>query len=258
MNKDDNGQVENSHNAVPASQGQIHALEISAPGDKVKIETNTTASTDTNHSLPSHDDFNTVTSLKNDKKNPKKHQQSITKDLPPCDKPSLFVGGLHPRIGDLHLQKLFSPYGTIVRIHVATNNPSLNINGIQNNTPRNNSSKSKSKNFKSQIPSKYVAGLQQSKGYAFVEYNSVESARLAIARLNGRTLMGKTLVVKPSRKKRFAGIRGIVGESNSSGKASEDNIGAIEIQEAKREYSAVQSKIEAVKRAIEGSKREER
>ena len=30
-----------------------------------------------------------------------------------CDTNTLFVGGLHPRIGDLHLQKLFSPYGRL-------------------------------------------------------------------------------------------------------------------------------------------------
>ncbi len=105
------------------------------------------------------------------------------------------------------------------------------------------------------MPSKYVSGLQQSKGYAFVEYNSIESARLAIARLDGRTLMGKTLAVRPSRQKKFGGIGGVVGGSSSSRSACRDDF-AIEIKDAKRQYSAVQLKIEAVKRAIEENQKQ--
>lgn len=152
-----------------------------------------------------------------------------------CDTASVFVGGLHPRIADLHLQKLFSPYGEIVRINIVTHNPSMN--------PKPNSGGYKSNaHSKSATSSKYMAGLQQSKGYAFVEYRNVESARLAISRLDGRQLMGKRLAVRPSRRK-----------MNDATGATSGKAGTAE--EAKREYGAVQSKIEAVKRAIEEKKR---
>ena len=157
-----------------------------------------------------------------------------------CDTPSLFVGGLHPRISDLHLQKLFCPYGTIVRIHIATHNPSIQ-------------DKPNSSNYsKSQMPAKYIAGLQQSKGYAFVEYNSIESARLAISRLDGRALMGKTLAVRPSRRKKNDVSSGGFGSTKD---ATGDKGSAVTVEEARREYGAVQSKIEAVKRAIEQKKK---
>jgi RNA recognition motif-containing protein len=150
-----------------------------------------------------------------------------------CDTTSLFVGGLHPRIGDLHLQKLFSPYGEIVRINIVTNNPS--------------DSQSHSIHSKSAVPTKYKIGLQQSKGYAFVEYTRVESAQLAIARLDGRQLMGRSLAVRPSRRKTSNQDR--IGHGVNSGKTGTG--ATMSAEETRREYRAVQSKIEAVKRAIE-------
>jgi RNA recognition motif-containing protein len=150
-----------------------------------------------------------------------------------CDTSTLFVGGLHPRIGDLHLRKLFSPYGEIVRIHVPSDPKHNNI--VQS---------------KAAMPAKYTTGLHQSKGFAFVEYSQIESARLAISRLDGRQLMGRSLAVRPSRKKTTelsrAGFSG--GEMNTPGGAK------VSVEDARREYNAVQSKIEAVKRAINKKK----
>mmetsp|Transcript_22706 Transcript_22706/g.36860 ORF Transcript_22706/g.36860 Transcript_22706/m.36860 type:complete len:250 (-) Transcript_22706:82-831(-) len=166
----------------------------------------------------------------------KLQQKSLNRNaVPPssCDTSSLFVGGLHPRIADLHLQKLFSPYGEIVRINIVTHNP--------NETKPNVHSKSK-------IPPKYAAGLQQSKGYAFVEYTNIESARLAMSRLDGRRLMGRSLAVRPSRRKMTDGR---VGSASDTGKS----IATKTPEEARKEYGAVQSKIEALKRAIEERKR---
>jgi RNA recognition motif-containing protein len=162
-------------------------------------------------------------------------QSSTTSSASSCDTTSLFVGGLHPRIGDLHLQKLFSPYGEIVRINIVTNNPS--------------DSQSHNIHSKTVVPAKYKVGLHQSKGYAFVEYTSVESAQLAISRLDGRQLMGKTLAVRPSRRKTNNQDR--VGPGVNAGKTGT----AVSAEEARREYKAVQSKIEAVKRAIEQNKK---
>lgn len=148
-----------------------------------------------------------------------------------CDTNSLFVGGLHPRIGDLHLQKLFSPYGEIVRIHIVTNNPG----DYQSHTIHSKATT---------MPTKYKVGQQQSKGYAFVEYTRVESAQLAISRLDGRQLMGRSLAVRPSRKNTINQDR--VSGTNIS------KVGTVmTAEEARREYRSIQSKIEAVKRAIE-------
>lgn len=152
-------------------------------------------------------------------------QQQVKQSAVVCETNCLFVGGLHPRIADVHLQKLFKPYGKIDRINVVTH---------PNNTDKS-----------TKQTAKYGGGsLQQSKGYAFVEYSSVESARLAISRLNGRQLMGRSLAVRPSRKK----MAEIARASKDAGKGET-------VEEARREYSAVQSKIEAVKRAIEEKKK---
>lgn len=156
----------------------------------------------------------------------KSPQQQNASAAAVCDTNSLFVGGLHPRIGDLHLQKLFSPYGEIVRISIVTHNKN---------------------DYK---PNKYATSLQQSsKGYAFVEYTNIESARLAITRLNGRQLMGRSLAVRPSRRKMADVTRSSGGGDSGKGTTQ------ITAEEARREYGAVQSKIEAVKRAIEQKKR---
>lgn len=151
-----------------------------------------------------------------------------------CDTSSLFVGGLHPRISDLHLQKLFSPYGEIVRINIVTHNPS--------------STHSTNSHSKSAGATKYKAGLQQSKGYAFVEYKSIESARMAMSRVDGRQLLGRSLAVRPSRRK-HSDVGGL--GSAATGKADTK----VSAEEAKREFNSVQSKIEAVKRAIEQKKK---
>ena len=120
---------------------------------------------------------------------------------------------------------MFSPYGEIVRISIVTHNKN---------------------DYK---PNKYATSLLSSKGYAFVEYTNIESARLAITRLNGRTLMGRSLAVRPSRRKMADVTRSSGGSDSGKGTTQ------ITAEEARREYGAVQSKIEAVKRAIEQKKK---
>ena len=154
-----------------------------------------------------------------------------------CDTNTLFVGGLHPRIGDLHLQKLFLPYGKIVRVHIVSHK-SNDSSKHQNNN--NHSSRTA-------IPIKYTTGLQQSKGYAFVEYTTIESARLAMSRLDGRQLMGRSLAVRPSRKR--------MNDQGCGGGGDKTGTKAVSVEDSRREYTAIQSKIEAVKRAIEQKKK---
>ena len=154
-----------------------------------------------------------------------------------CDTNTLFVGGLHPRIGDLHLHKLFSPYGKVVRIHIVSHN--------SNDFPKHQNNNNHSRTA---IPTKYTTtGLQQSKGYAFVEYTNIASARLAISRLDGRQLMGRSLAVRPSRKR--------MSDQGSGGGGEKAGTKAVSVEDSRREYTAIQSKIEAVKRAIEQKKK---
>lgn len=149
-----------------------------------------------------------------------------------CDTNTLFVGELHPRIGDLHLQKLFSPYGKVVRIHIVSHK--------SNDFPKHQNNNNHSRTA---IPTKYTTGLQQSKGYAFVEYTNIGSARLAMSRLDGRQLMGRSLAVRPSRKR--------MNDQGSGGGGEKTGTKAVSVEDTRREYTAIQSKIEAVKRAIE-------
>ena len=82
-----------------------------------------------------------------------------------------------------------------------------------------------------------------------MEYTNIESARLAITRLNGRQPMGRSLAVRPSRRKMADVARSSGGSDYGKGTTQ------ITAEEARREYGAVQSKIEAVKRAIEQKKK---
>ena len=130
-----------------------------------------------------------------------------------CQTATLFVGNLHPRIGDAHLTKLFSPYGTLNRVSLVKNGAS-----------------------------------GQPKGYAFVEYASVESARMAIRRVDGRMLLNKMLAVRPAHEKTGAATGNDDGDGTSGGKDIKDK------RQVRKEKSEVLSKIEAVKRAIEEKK----
>ena len=129
-----------------------------------------------------------------------------------CQTATLFVGNLHPRIGDAHLTKLFSPYGTLNRIALVKNGAS-----------------------------------GQPKGYAFIEFNSVESARMAIRRVDGRVLLQKALAVRPAHEKTGSAANNDDGDK-SSGTGVKDK------RQVRKEKSEVLSKIEAVKRAIEEKK----
>lgn len=137
-----------------------------------------------------------------------------------CRTATLFVGNLHPRIGDAHLQKLFSPYGTLNRVSIVKHSSGVNMG--------------------------------QPRGYAFVEFASVESARMAIRRVDGRRLLNKTLAVRPAHEK--TGASG--GASDSEGRGSTSGTAGAgastpDPKKARKEKSEVESKIEAVKKAIE-------
>ena len=124
-----------------------------------------------------------------------------------CRTASIFVGRLHPRVGEPHLQKLFSPYGAVRRIAVRP------------------------------------AG-----GYAFVEYASVESARMAIRRIDGRALLGRDLVVRPARDRANAAADDGAGGSARGGGGDPSPPDRLRL--VQKERSEVESRIEAVKKAL--------
>ena len=144
-----------------------------------------------------------------------------------CNTATLFVGGLHPRVGDLHLQKLFAPYGSIIRIHLVTHKPGASPSYVGS---------------KSKTTPKHTLGVQQSKGYAFVEYGTVESARMAMSRLNGKCLLGKNLSVRPAKRQKMDG-------------ANNDSERVVTAEEAKQQCRTVQSKIDLLKKTIEQKKK---
>ena len=125
-----------------------------------------------------------------------------------CRTASIFVGRLHPRVGEPHLQKLFSPYGAVRRIAVRP------------------------------------AG-----GYAFVEYASVESARMAIRRIDGRSLLGRDLVVRPARDRANAAAADD-GAGGSARRGGGDQSPPDRLRLVQKERSEVESRIEAVKKAL--------
>lgn len=96
---------------------------------------------------------------------------------------------------------------------------------------------------KSKTPSKHAYCSQQSKGYAFVEYGAVESARMAMERLDGRSLLGRNLAVRPAKRQKMDSLL-----TNSQTRV-------LTAEEAKREQKSIQSKIDSVKKALEQKKK---
>lgn len=76
----------------------------------------------------------------------------------------VYVGNLHLRVQQVHLEKLLQPYGTVVNIHVC-----------------------------------YAKETGRPKGYAFCQFANARQASAAMAALHGRKLLGKSLVVQSAK-----------------------------------------------------------
>ena len=74
---------------------------------------------------------------------------------------TVYIGGLHTRITEAHVEKLMQSHGTVRRISL--------------------------------LQSKGQPSL-----YAFCEFETIEQAAAAIAALDGRALLGKRLLVRPA------------------------------------------------------------
>lgn len=150
---------------------------------------------------------------------------------PICSTPTLYVSNLHSRVAEPHLEKLFQRFGEINKVNMIRRTSTVNV-GVRKGGE--SSSSSKSFRQKHHQPNIY--------SYAFVEFKSVEAANQAMNALNGVKLLGKDMVVKPAHAK--------TGEEHSDGaNVSEENA------EVKKKKSDVESKIDALKRALREKQR---
>ena len=102
----------------------------------------------------------------------------------------------------------------------------------------------------------YNGSTTPHKGYAFVEFKNVNAAKLGIEKIDGQSLLGKTLFVRPAHSK-SNDVR-----SNSKYEKAESSSfvskNSDEYRKVRKEKNDIQNKIEAVKRAIEEKKQKER
>lgn len=129
-------------------------------------------------------------------------QQSPLPPPPPIIKtttPTLFIGSLHPRVAEVHLEKLFSSYGKIKRLTIQT-------------------------------PKK--TGNQNRSNFAFVEFSSIREAQAAMTAVHEKVLLGKTLIVKPANesekdRSRRGGVKSSPLSRQQERKSVEDKIQAL-------------------------------
>lgn len=80
---------------------------------------------------------------------------------------TVYVGGLHPRVAQVHLEKLMKPFGTAKRLCLCSKSGRI---------------------------------------FAFCEYENAEEAQAATKALHGRRLLGNTLTVRPAHQANNKGI----------------------------------------------------
>ena len=91
-----------------------------------------------------------------------------------------------------------------------------------------------------------------------MDYKLTESAQLAMEKIDGKSLLGRALVVRPAHSKSDAsshndGSGGVGGTVN--GKLPVDVIATGNLRMIRKQKNEVENKIELVKRAIEEAKR---
>lgn len=153
---------------------------------------------------------------------PQQQQQPSLTTSNQHENKTIYVSNLHPRIAEAHLQKLFGAYGEVVRIHL-------------------------------------VRKPNTGHMFAFVQYQTIRSAKDAIGKVHGKILLGKDLIVRYAHDRNSDGSVGssAAGSSTSIKRRTLDgeiNRDGDERLLKKQKYD-VQSKIESVKRALEESKR---
>jgi RNA recognition motif-containing protein len=89
-------------------------------------------------------------------------------------------------------------------------------------------------------------GSSISKGFAFCEYETLEQAASAVAALDGRALLGRRLLVRPAYEQQRSTTPGIGMASGG---------GANKVVSREKEQRNLETKIQAIKRKIEATKR---
>jgi RNA recognition motif-containing protein len=122
---------------------------------------------------------------------------------------TLYIGGLHPRVAKIHLEKLMQKFGTMDRLDVKI-------------TPTTH--------------------------FAFCEYQSIAQAQAAMVALDGRMLLGKRLMVKPANAQSTNSTMQHAATSSTAGTAlsSPANINR-EKQRVEDKIQQVRQKIEEAK-----------
>mmetsp|Transcript_20289 Transcript_20289/g.40510 ORF Transcript_20289/g.40510 Transcript_20289/m.40510 type:complete len:252 (-) Transcript_20289:39-794(-) len=203
---------------------------VEIPTDKVDFDVDAVGTTENNISSSSHPNSKPVPtptvihhSAAETKPPPPSHHHGPTPFTGTLHSPKLFVAGLHSCVLDIHLTKMFSPYGSVSRAVV--------ISGADDHGSAG-------------------ASTRRSKGYGFVEMGSVHEARAAMNAINGRILLRKKLVVKPARPSTTGGA-GSGGGLNSSSRSDETAA-------TNDDRNSIEAKIMAVKRAINKNKKTRR
>lgn len=177
-----------------------------------------------------------------------------TKAVPTCTTSTLYVSNLHQRISEPHLEKLFQRFGDVNRVHIIRKAIPLPIHGSgggKNGNGNGNQGRNNSHTRKGMTRQKH-GPKQQYNGYsfAFVELKSIQSACTAMEQLNGVSLLGKDLVVRPANGRSEHNDGGTEDGGNGDAAAAlKDG------REMKKQKHDVESRIDAVKRALLEKKR---
>jgi len=164
-----------------------------------------------------------------------------------CSTSTLYVSNLHPRISEPHLEKLFVRFGDINRVHLIRK--MISSGGGSGSTGRSTST------HPSKVGTSRSRQQQQQSSYsfAFVEFKTVQAASTAMTKLNGVSLLGKDLVVRPAHGKsennNFDGYEKGTGEGGSKDGAGAG--GTTSATSMRKQRNDVESKIDAVKRALQ-------
>lgn len=166
----------------------------------------------------------TVTTTRNNNNNAAAPTRSSTITTTTVTSPRVYIGNLHARVTQVHLESLLTARSLAVeRIAFISSSSGSNVSSAPTHHRQQNNNNHKSNNNK--------PGSSGQHHYAFVTFPSTADAARAIQLLHGRQLMGRPLVVQPARPKPTDGgsiAAGGSANSNATKRNVEDQIRAIQ------------------------------
>jgi len=160
-----------------------------------------------------------------------------------CDTPTIYVSNLHPRVAETHLELLFKSYGEITRVSLVRRRGGSGVGTGSGNSRDRRAYSGHSRRNMMENTMNYT--------YAFISFKCVDSARLAIEKINGRSLLGKCLIVRPAHDHHT----NTTNEKISVDKASLQTTKKQKTATIEKEKLSVETKISAIKRAIADAKK---